>query len=156
MQSKIQVMCGTLSHGWMAKECDYVLAKRFLGWRTYLWPHVLILEFIPLFGKSPNIPSLWLYPKRCEWLWNYRTRYQTKWPVCVVYFRDVIPQTSVLTSGYLSSRCLSIVSSQSVHAPLTPDTNEAFSPTQLLLTWIFSVFYVNPPDCAVVMLWKSQ
>ncbi len=41
-------------------------------------------------------------------------------------FRDGILQTLVVTSGYLSYCCLSIISNQSVHSPLTSDINKAF------------------------------
>ncbi len=50
-------------------------------------------------------------------------------------FRDGILHTLVVTSGSLSYCCLSIISS----SPLTSDINKAFSFTQLLLRWIFSV-----------------
>ncbi len=52
-------------------------------------------------------------------------------------FRDGILQILVVTSGYLSYCCLSIISNQSVHSPLTSDINKAFSSTQLLLTGYF-------------------
>ncbi len=51
----------------------------------------------------------------------------------------------LVTSGYLSYCCLSIISIQSVHSPLNSDINKAFSSTQLPLTgyflfvWPFSV-----------------
>ncbi len=41
-------------------------------------------------------------------------------------FRDDILHTLVVTSGYLSYCCLSIISNQSVHSPLTSDINKAF------------------------------
>ncbi len=46
-------------------------------------------------------------------------------------FRDGILHTLVVTSGYLSYCCLSIISNQSAHSPLTSDINKAFSSTQL-------------------------
>ncbi len=49
-------------------------------------------------------------------------------------FRDGILQILVVTSGYLSYCCLSIISNQSAHSPLTSDINKAFSSTQLPLT----------------------
>ncbi len=49
-------------------------------------------------------------------------------------FRDAILYTLVVTSGYLSHCCLSIISNHSAHSPLTSDTNKAFSSTQLPLT----------------------
>ncbi len=75
--------------------------------------------------------------------------------VCCV-FRDGILQILVVTSGYLSYCCLSIISNQSVHSPLTSDINKAFSSTQLPLTGyflFFRSFSVNPRDGCV---WKSQ
>ncbi len=71
-------------------------------------------------------------------------------------FRDAILNTLVVTSGYLSYCCLSIISNQSAHSPLTSDINKAFSSTQLPLTGYFlflGPFSINPrDDCA----WKSQ
>ncbi len=67
-------------------------------------------------------------------------------------FRDGIPHTLVVTSGYLSYCCLSIISNQSVHSPLTSDINKAFSSTQLPLTGYFLFFVpfsVNPRDGCV-------
>ncbi len=68
-------------------------------------------------------------------------------------FRDGILQILVVTSGYLSYCCLSIISNQSVHSPLTSDIIKAFSSTQLLLTGYFGYyglffgpFSVNPRD----------
>ena len=42
-------------------------------------------------------------------------------------FRDGILHSLVVTSGYLSYRCLPIVSNQSAHSPLTSHINKAFS-----------------------------
>ncbi len=71
-------------------------------------------------------------------------------------FRDGILHTLVVMSVYLSYCCLSIISNQSAHSPLSSDINKAFSSTQLLLTGYFQFFgpfSVNPRDgCA----WKSQ
>ncbi len=71
-------------------------------------------------------------------------------------FRDGILHTLVVTSGFLSYCCLSIISNQSAHSPLTSDINTAFLSTQLPLTGYFisfGPFSVNPRDgCA----WKSQ
>ncbi len=53
--------------------------------------------------------------------------------MCCV-FRDGILHNLVVTSGYLSYCCLSIISNQSAHSPLTSDINKAFSSTQLPLT----------------------
>ncbi len=81
---------------------------------------------------------------------------EPQWPVDVCCaFRDGILHTLVVTSGYLSNCCLSIISNQSAHSPLTSDINKAFSSTQLLLTGyflFFGPFSVNPRDgCA----WQS-
>lgn len=54
------------------------------------------------------------------------------WTCCAS--KDGILHSSVVTSGYLTFQCLSTVSTQSVHSPLNPDINTAFSSTQLLLT----------------------
>ncbi len=59
--------------------------------------------------------------------------------MCCV-FRDGILHTLVVTSGYLSYCCLSIISNQSAHSPLTSDINKAFSSTQLPLTGYFLFF----------------
>ncbi len=62
----------------------------------------------------------------------------------------------VVTSGYLCYCCLSIISNQSAHSPLTSDINKTFSSTQLPLTGyflFFGPFSVNPRDGCV---WKSQ
>ncbi len=55
-------------------------------------------------------------------------------------FRDGILHTLVVTSGYLSYCCLSIISNQSAHSPLTSDINKVFSSTQLPLTGYFLFF----------------
>ncbi len=71
-------------------------------------------------------------------------------------FRDGILHTLVVTSCYLSYCCLSIISIQSAHSPLTSDINKAFLSTQLPLTRYFLFFWplsVNPRDGCV---WKSQ
>ncbi len=41
-------------------------------------------------------------------------------------FRDGILHTLVISGGYLSYCCLSIISNQSAHSPLTSDINKAF------------------------------
>ncbi len=74
----------------------------------------------------------------------------------VLYVQRCILHTLVVTSGYLSYCCLSIISNQSVHSPLTSDLNKTFSSTQLPLTGyflFFRPFSVNPRDGCV---WKSQ
>ncbi len=53
-------------------------------------------------------------------------------------FRDGILHTLVVTSGYLSYCCLSIISDESAHSRLTSDINKACSSTQLPLTGYFS------------------
>ncbi len=73
-------------------------------------------------------------------------------------FRDDILHDLVVTSGYLSYCCLSIISNQSVHSPLTSDINKTFSSTQLPLTeyFLFSRPFsrtVNPRDSCV---WISR
>ncbi len=55
-------------------------------------------------------------------------------------FRDCILHILVVTIGYLSYCCLSILSNQSAHSPLTSDINKAFSSSQLPLTGLFSLF----------------
>ncbi len=60
-------------------------------------------------------------------------------------FRDGILHTLVVTSGYLSYCCLSIISNQSAHSLLTSDINKTFSSTQLLLTG--NVLFVGPFLC---------
>ncbi len=71
-------------------------------------------------------------------------------------FRDGILHILVVTIGYLSYCCLSIISNQSAHSPLTSDLNKAFSSTQLPLTvyfLFFGPFSINPRDGCE---WKSQ
>ncbi len=68
-------------------------------------------------------------------------------------FRDGILHTLVVTSDFLSYCCLSIISNQSAHSPLTSDINKAFSSTQLphvsLNIFFFGPFSVNPRDGCV-------
>ncbi len=74
---------------------------------------------------------------------------------CCVFI-DGLLHTLVVTSVYLSYCCLSIISNQSAHSPLTSDINKAFSSTQLPLTGyflFFGPFSVNLRDGCV---WKSQ
>ncbi len=63
-------------------------------------------------------------------------------PICFrvrcVVCSDGILQILVVTSGYLSYCCLSIISNQSAHSPLTSDINKTCSSTQLPLTGYFS------------------
>ncbi len=55
-------------------------------------------------------------------------------------FRDGILHILVVTSGYWSYCCLSIISNQSAHSPLISDINKAFSSTQLPPTGYFLFF----------------
>ncbi len=67
-------------------------------------------------------------------------------------FRDGILHILVVTSGYLSYCCLSIISNQSAHSPLTSNINKAFSSTKLPLTGyflFFGPFSVNPRNGCV-------
>ncbi len=56
--------------------------------------------------------------------------------MCCV-FRDGILQTLVVTSGYLSYCCLSIISNQSVHSPLTSTRHFIYTTAA---HWIYSLF----------------
>ncbi len=58
----------------------------------------------------------------------------------VLCVQRCILQILFVMSGYLSYCCLSIISNQSVHSPLTSDINKAFSSTQLPLTGYFLLF----------------
>ncbi len=51
-------------------------------------------------------------------------------------FIDGIQHTLVVTSGYLSYCCLSIISNQSAHSPLTSDINKTIS--SLSCDWLIS------------------
>jgi len=65
-------------------------------------------------------------------------------------FRDGILYTLVVTSGYLSYCCLSIISNQSAHSPLTATRH--FHPHNGCSLDIFSFlgpFSVNPRDGCV-------
>ncbi len=70
-------------------------------------------------------------------MWSSAGAHLLQGSMCCV-FRDGILHTLVVTSGYLSYCCLSIISNQSVHSPLNSDINKAFSSTQLLFTGYFS------------------
>ncbi len=64
-------------------------------------------------------------------------------------FRDGLLHTLVVTSGYLSYCCLSIISNQPGHSPLTSGIDKVFSPRELPLTGyflFFGPFSVNPRD----------
>ncbi len=113
-----------------------------------------ILVLVSLCELYPPCPVL-IWPERHP-VWSSAAGvHLLQGSMCCV-FRDGILHTLVVTSGYLSYCCLSIISNQSVHSPLTSDINKAFSSTQLPLTGyflFFRSFSVNPRDgCA----WKSQ
>ncbi len=78
----------------------------------------------------------------------------------VLCVRDGILHILIVTSGYLSYCCLSIISNQSAHSPLTSDINKAFSSTQLPLIGyflFFRPFSVNPIDgCAWKLIHKRN
>ncbi len=61
--------------------------------------------------------------------------------MCCV-FRDGILHISVVTSGYLSYCCLSIISNQSAHSPLTSDLwhQQGIFIHTIAVHWIFSLF----------------
>ncbi len=131
-------------------------------------PHIQNAESLCSYsGMSPPPPNMphksMTYNKNTDF---YRTHRHPVWSsaagahllqgsMCCV-FRDGVLQILVVTSGYLSYCCLTIISNQSVHSPLTSDINKAFSSTQLPLTGyflFFGPFSVNPRDGCV---WKSQ
>ncbi len=99
-----------------------------------------ILRFLFLADRSDTRCGLLLLESIC---------FRARRVVC----SDAILHNLVVTCGYLSYCCLSIISNQSA---LTSDMNKAFSSTQLLLTGyflFFGPFSVNPSDgCA----WISQ
>ncbi len=70
---------------------------------------------------------------------------------CIILLIKGWTWSLVVTSGYLSYCCLSIICNQSAHSPLTSDINKTFSSTQLPLTGyflFFGPFSVNPRDQA--------
>ncbi len=95
----------------------------------------------------PVVESVWLYPPCPVLIWPERHPvwssaagvHLLQGSTCCV-FRDGVLQTLVVTSGCLSYCCLSIISNQSVHSPLTSDINKACSSTQLPLTGCFLFF----------------
>ncbi len=135
--------------------------------------HVLYAKFGPYHlnvasrsrdsSDQATFSNLLLYPPFPVLIWQERHpvwssaagAHLLQGSTCCV-FRDGILHTLVVTSGYLSYCCLSIISNQSAHSPLTSDINKAFSSRQLLLTGYFLFFWSfsgNPRDgCA----WKSQ
>ncbi len=68
--------------------------------------------------------------------------------MCCV-FRDGILHTLVVTSGYLSYCCLSIISHQSAHSPLTSTRHFRPHNCRSLDIFFFGPFSVNPRDGCV-------
>ncbi len=151
--------------------CFHVLYTKF--W-PYIWMlqqksrlirpgNVFLLFSNPIFYCPILVSLCELYPPCAVLIWQERhpvwssaaVTHLLQGLMCCV-FRDDILQTLVVTSGYLSYCCLSIISNQSVHSPLTSDINKAFSSTQLPFTGyflFFGPFSVNSRDGCV---WKSQ
>ncbi len=109
--------------------------------------------WVSLCELLPQFPIL-SWPQR-HLVWSSAVAHLLQDSTCCA-FRDGILHSLVVTSDYLSYCCLSIISNQSAHSPLTSDINKAFSSTQLPLTeycLFFGPFSVNPRGgCA----WKSQ
>ncbi len=146
--------------------CFHVLYSKF-------WPYIWMLQQKSRLIRPGNVFTIFycpvlvslceLYPLFPVLIWQERHpvwssaagAHLLQGSTCCV-FRDGILHNLVVTSGYLSYCCLSIISNQSAHSPLTSDINKAFSSTQLPLTGyylFFRPFSVNPRDgCA----WKSQ
>ncbi len=148
-------------------SCFHVLYAKF--WPYHLW----MLQQKSRLIRPDNVFSIFycpilvslceLYPPCPVLIWQERHpvwssaagAHLLQGSTCCV-FRDGILQILVVTSGYLSHCCLSIISNQSAHSPLTSDINKTFSSTQLPLTGyflFFRPFSVNPRDGCV---WKSQ
>ncbi len=146
--------------------CFHVLYTKF--W-LYIWMSQLKLRLIrpgnvfSIFNRPILVSLCELYPPCAVLIWQERHPVWSSAAVvhllqgltCCV-FRDGILHNLVVMSGYLSYCCLSIISNQSVHSPLTSDINKAFWSSQLPLTGyflFFRPFSVNPRDSCV---WKSQ
>ncbi len=140
---------------------------------TKFWPYIWMSQQESRLIRSGNVFSIFycpvlvslceLYPPCAVLIWPERHpvwssaagAHLLQGSTCCV-FRDGILQIWVVTSGYLSYCCLSIISNQSDHSPLTSDINKSLSSTQLPLTGyflFFRPFSVNPRDGWV---WKSQ
>ncbi len=94
---------------------------------------VQLLNCLRIFKLRPNFFSR-LRKKSCCWAFLSIDR------MWIVQVRSSVMFTLVVTSGYFSCRCLSIISYQSVHSRLTFDINKAFSSTQLPLSGYFLFF----------------
>ncbi len=116
--------------------------------------NLLLSSFGDLCELYPPCPVL-IWPERHP-VWSSAAGAHLLQGLTCCVFRDGILQILVVTSGYLSYCCLSIISNQSVHSPLTSDINKTFSSTQLPLAGyflFFRPFSVNSRDGCV---WKSQ
>ncbi len=87
--------------------------------------------WVSLSELLPPFPVL-SWPQR-HLVWSSAVAHLLQDSTCCA-FRDGILHSLVVTSDYLSYCCLSIISNQSAHSPLTSDINKAFSSTQLPLT----------------------
>ncbi len=132
-----------------------------IRWNLFFLETTLLKKKKLWFGimNSPvtwALSSNWLVCQlKGDYLFIFKVRHLLQGSTCCS-FRDGILHTLVVTSGYLSYCCLSIISNQSAHSPLTSDINKAFSSTQLPLTeyfLFFGPFSVNPRNGCV---WKSQ
>ncbi len=110
--------------------------------------------FVSLCELKPSLPVLSWQERHPLWS-SAAVAHLLQGSTCCE-FRDGILHTLVVTSGYLSYCCISIISNKSAHSPLISDINRVFSSTQLQLTGyflFFGPFSVNPKDgCA----WKSR
>ncbi len=87
----------------------------------------------PIFYRPVLVSLCELYPPCAVLIWPERHPvwssaagvHLLQGSMCCV-FRDGFLQILVVTSGYLSYCCLSIISNQSAHSPLTSDINKAF------------------------------
>jgi len=88
-----------------------------------LYCPILVILWSQLTAAAPGVVFCWCSPSASGFDVLCVQRY------CMIWY-----------SGYLSYCCLSIISNQSVHSPLTSDINKAFSSTQLQLTGYFLFF----------------